>query len=272
VPPAPATPLSEALAPLRADPARAAILLDVDGTLAPIVRHADDAQVPETTRLVLIEVVKAYGCVACVSGRRAATARQIVSLGSIAYLGNHGAELLRPGTTQPELDREAGAWQRRVHQFAEQALAGGELQRLRVRDEDKGPIVALHWRGAPDEGAAEAAVRAVAERAEAAGLHTHWGRKVLELRPPVALDKGRGIHWLLRDADLDAALYVGDDRTDVDAFTGLRELVEGGRIGHAVCVGVRSEETPAELESAADLLVDGTRGVRQLLSALVDPA
>ena len=272
MPPAPATPLSEALAPLRADPARAAILLDVDGTLAPIVRHADDAQVPETTRLVLIEVAKAYGCVACVSGRRAATARQIVSLGSIAYLGNHGAELLRPGTTQPELDREAGAWQRRVHQFAEQALAGSELQRLRVRDEDKGPIVALHWRGAPDEDAAEAAVRHVAERAEATGLHTHWGRKVLELRPPVALDKGRGIHWLLRDADLDAALYVGDDRTDVDAFNGLRELVEGGRIGHAVCVGVRSEETPAELESAADLLVDGTRGVRQLLSALVDPA
>jgi trehalose 6-phosphate phosphatase len=272
VPPAPATPLTEALAPLRAEPARAAVLLDVDGTLAPIVRHADDARVPESTRMVLNEVAQRYGCVACVSGRRAATARQIVSIGSIAYLGNHGAELLRPGTTQLELDREAGAWQRRVHQVADAAWEDGELRRLRVRAEDKGVIVAFHWRGTPDEGAAEVLVKGVAERAEAAGLATHWGRKVLELRPPVALDKGRGIHWLLRDADLDGALYVGDDRTDIDAFRGLRELVDGGRLAHAVCVGVRSEETPAELEAEADVLVDGTPGVRQMLSALIEHA
>ena len=272
VPPAPATPLSEALAPLRADPARTAILLDVDGTLAPIVRHADDAQVPEVTRTLLIAVAGRYGCVACVSGRRAATARQIVSIGSIAYLGNHGAELLRPGTTQIELDRDAGAWQRRVHQCADAAWEDGELRRLRVRGEDKGPIVAFHWRGTPDEDAAEALIKGVAARAEAAGLATHWGRKVLELRPPVALDKGRGIHWLLRDADLDAALYVGDDRTDIDAFRGLRDLVEGGRLARAVCVGVRSEETPPELAAAADVLVDGTRGVRQMLSALGESA
>ncbi len=267
----PAATLSEALAPLRADPGRAAILLDVDGTLAPIVRHADDAQVPEGTRAILIKVARAYGCVACVSGRRASIARQIVALGSIAYVGNHGSELLRPGRTQVDVDREAAAWQRRVHQFADQALRDGddEVRRLRVRTEDKGPIVALHWRGAPDEDAAEIMVKGVAERAEAAGLGIHWGRKVLELRPPIPLDKGRGIHWLLRDADLDAALYVGDDRTDLDAFRGLRDLVEGGRLGSAVCVGVRSEETPAELEAQSDLLVDGPPGVRTLLSALV---
>jgi trehalose 6-phosphate phosphatase len=262
--------LSEALTPVRADPARSAILLDVDGTLAPIVRHADDARVPEHTRAVLIQVARRFGVVACVSGRRAAMARQIVSLGSIAYLGNHGAELLRPGATRVEQEREAAAWQRRVHQFVDQHT-DEDLQILRVRVEDKGPIVAFHWRGAPDEEAAEAAVKALAAAAEQAGLAVHWGRKVLEVRPPVALDKGRGIHWLLRDADLDAALYVGDDRTDIDAFRGLRELVEGGRLGSAMCVGVRSEEeTPAELEAAADVLVDGTRGVRDLLQALLD--
>jgi trehalose 6-phosphate phosphatase len=266
----PAATLSEALAPLRAAPSRSAVLLDVDGTLAPIVRHADDAQVPESTRTILIQVARAYGCVACVSGRRATTARQIVSLGTIAYLGNHGAELLRSGHTQIELDREAASWQRRVHQFTDEAWSDTALQRLRVRLEDKGPIVAFHWRGAPDEDTAEEAVRGVASRAEEAGLVTHWGRKVLEVRPPVALDKGRGIQWLLREADLDAAVYVGDDRTDIDAFTGLRSLVEGGRLATAVCVGVRSDETPPELEASADLLVDGTRGVRELLSALVE--
>ena len=260
--------LAEALEELRAHPDRSAVLLDVDGTLAPIVRHAEDAQVPEATRSLLIPVARRYACVACVSGRQATMARQIVALGSIAYLGNHGVELLRSGSTQPEVEREAGAWQRRIHQFAERAY-DRELKRLRVRYEDKGPIVAFHWRGAPDEESAEIAVRGVASKAEDAGLAIHWGRKVLEIRPPVPLDKGRGIHWLLRDADLDHAVYVGDDRTDLDAFRGLRELVEQGRLISSVAVGVRSDETPGELESSSDLLVDGPRGVRQLLSALL---
>jgi trehalose 6-phosphate phosphatase len=261
--------LAEALAPLRGDPARSAVLLDVDGTLAPIVRHADDAAVPEATRALLIRVARRYGCVACVSGRRASIARQIVSLGTIAYVGNHGAEVLRPGRTQPDVDREAGAWQRRVHQFAEGAY-DDELQRLRVRLEDKGPIMAFHWRGAPDDDAAHAATKAIAAEAERAGFHVHWGRKVLEVRPPIPLDKGRGVHGLLRDADLDAALYVGDDRTDLDAFRALRECVDGGRLQQAVCVGVRSDETPPEIEAGADVLVDGPRGVRRLLEALLE--
>ena len=267
--PPPAATLAEALAPLRAEPARAAVLLDVDGTLAPIVRHADDAAVPEATRTLLIQIARRYGLVACVSGRRAAIARQIVSLGTIAYVGNHGAETLHPGRTQPDVDREAAAWQRRVHQFAHRAY-GDETQRARIRLEDKGPIMAFHWRGAPDEEHAEALARQIAERAEQGGFRTHHGRKVLEVRPPIALDKGRGVHALLRDADLDAALYAGDDRTDLDAFRALRDCVDSGRLGHAVCVGVRSDETPPELEQGSDVLVDGPRGVRQLLEALLE--
>jgi trehalose 6-phosphate phosphatase len=260
--------LSATLEPLRADPARSGVLLDVDGTLAPIVRHADDAAVPEPTRALLIQVARRYGCVACVSGRQASVARQIVSIGSIAYIGNHGVELLRPGGTEVELDREVAAWEGRIRRFAHDA-DDDELHRLRVRSEDKRAIAAFHWRGAPDEEAAARAVRQVAARAESAGLRTHWGRKVLEVRPPVDIDKGRGIRRLLRDADLKAAVYVGDDRTDVDAFEGLRTLVEQGRLGSAACVGVRSDETPRELEEAADTLVDGTAGVRELLEALL---
>ena len=260
--------LSETLQPLRADPARAGVLLDVDGTLAPIVRHADDAAVPEPTRALLIQVARRYRCVACVSGRQAAVARQIVAIGSIAYIGNHGVELLRPGGTEAELDREVAAWEGRIRRFAHEAF-DDDLHRLRVRAEDKRAIAAFHWRGAPDEDAAETAVRRVATRAEAAGLRTHWGRKVLEIRPPVDIDKGRGIRRLLRDADLQAAVYVGDDRTDVDAFDGLRALVEQGRLGYAACVGVRSDETPRQLEDSADTLVDGPTGVRELLEALL---
>jgi trehalose 6-phosphate phosphatase len=245
------------------------VLFDVDGTLAPIVRHAEDAYVPEPTRTLLIGISRRYAITGCVSGRRAATARRIVSIGSIAYVGNHGGELLRAGRSEPELLPAFAAAGERVRAFRDQAWQDPRLQRLRVRAEDKGEIAAFHWRGAPDEAAAEAAVRVVAERAEAAGLATHWGRKVLEVRPPVQVDKGGGIAWLLEDADVDAALYVGDDTTDLDAFRGLRELVAQGRLETAVCVGVRSDETPPELEREADLLVDGPAGVRNVLEALL---
>lgn len=264
----PAATLVEALEPLRAAPDRAAVLLDIDGTLAPIVRHADDAHVPEPTRTPLIAVARSYGVVACVSGRQAAIARRIVSLGTISYVGAHGAELLLAGGTDVRLDDEAAEHVEHVRAFAAAALTD-DLRRLRVRDEDKRSIAALHWRGAPDEAAAEAALREVAAAAEADGLAVHWGRKVLEIRPPVAIDKGWGVRRLLAEADVDVALYAGDDLTDLDAFRGLRELVSEGALRAAVCVGVRSDETPAALEEQADLLVEGPAGVRGLLEALL---
>ena len=98
--------LGKLLAPLIADPAHSAVLLDVDGVLAPIVLQPEDAHVHEATRRPLIEVARRYGVVACVSGRRASDARRIVSLGSITYLGSHGREVLRPGATAPDPDHE----------------------------------------------------------------------------------------------------------------------------------------------------------------------
>jgi trehalose 6-phosphate phosphatase len=260
--------LSEALAPLRAQPSRAAILLDIDGTLAPIVEHASDAHVPEGTRQLMIKVAGRYGVVACVSGRRASEARAMVAIGSISYLGSHGVELLRAGWTEAVLDPGVEDWVRRIHDFGHEADTA-DLRRRRVRFEDKGPIVAFHWRGAPDEDAARAVVDAVAKRAEAAGLGTHWGRKVLEVRPPVRIDKGAGIESFLSDLDLDAALYVGDDVTDLDAFRTLGKLVEEGHLERAVRVGVASDEGPSEITTEADIVVSGPDGVRELLAALV---
>jgi trehalose 6-phosphate phosphatase len=264
----PAATLVEALDSLRSDPTRAAVLLDIDGTLAPIVRHAADAHVPEATRALLIEIAKRYRVVGCVSGRRAATARQIVAIGTIAYVGNHGGELLRPRATKPEVDPELAAWTPRVHEFAARALTSAH-QRVRVRSEDKETIAAFHWRGAPDDEAAAAAVEGIAKLAQEEGFAVHWGRKVLEVRPPVALDKGLGIAKLLRGTPVTAALYVGDDTTDLDAFRGLRALVESGELQNAVCAAVSSDEAPPELAQEADLTVDGTAGVRELLEALL---
>lgn len=258
---------SEALAPLRENPAQAAILLDIDGTLSPIAGQPADAIVPEPTRQLLIAVARRYGYVACVSGRRASEARAMVSIGTITYLGSHGAEVLRAGWTESKLDPGLEDWRQRIHDFGRQA-DNAELRRLRVRLEDKGAILAFHWRGAPDQEAARAAIDAIATKAEGAGLRTHWGRMVVEVRPPVRIDKGAGIELFLKGTDADTAMYVGDDVTDLDAFRMLGQLVEEGRLSYALRVGVRSDEGPPEIVSEADLVVDGTGGVLELLSLL----
>jgi trehalose 6-phosphate phosphatase len=261
--------ISEALQPLRADRRHAAVLFDIDGTLAPIVDRASDAHVPESTRQLLIAVAGAYGLVACVSGRRASQARAMVSIGTISYLGSHGIEELRPGWTMARLDPAITEWVRRIQEFGARHDTA-ETRKLRVRLEDKGPIVAFHWRGAPDEGAAHEVVERIAAEAGDAGLATHWGRKVLEVRPPVPFDKGAGVRRLLEEAgdSITSALYAGDDRTDLDAFRALAELADEGKLTRVVRVGVQSEEGPAEIRSQADVLVDGPPGVRQLLSLL----
>jgi trehalose 6-phosphate phosphatase len=205
--------------------------------------------------------------VACVTGRRASEARALVSIGTITYLGSHGAELLRAGWTESVLDPSLEDWVRRMHEFGREADTA-DVRRRRIRVEDKGPILAFHWRGAPDEDAARAAIDAIAAKAEAAGLRTHWGRKVLEVRPPVRIDKGAGITAFLDGVDVDRALYVGDDATDLDAFQALSKLVEDGRLQQAIRVGVRSDEGPSEITSDADLVVEGTEGVLELLALL----
>ena len=243
-------------------------MMDIDGTLSPIVENAADATVPESTRQLLIATSRRYGLVACVSGRRASVARAMVSIGTITYLGSHGAELLRSGWTDAKLDPQLDQWVEPLHEFAREHDTG-ELRRARVRIEDKGVIIAFHWRGARDESAAKARIERISALAQEAGFEVHWGRKVLEVRPPVRIDKGDGITSLIRQGGVRSAMYAGDDLTDVDAFRALGELIESGELDYGLRVGVRSEDGPAELEAAADLLVDGTEGVHRLLASLV---
>lgn len=252
----------EALNPLTEDPSRAALFFDVDGTLAPIVERAGDAQVPKETSLLLGRLSRRYASVACISGRAASDVRRLVGVGGIVYSGLHGAELLEPGTNGATILPEFARHMPEVQRFARERDSS-ELRALRVRIEDKGPIMTFHWRGAPDEAAAHDRVRRIAEEAEAEGLWTHWGRKVVEIRPPVPIGKGRALRDLLaRNPTVRAALYAGDDATDLDAFAAL------GDVESPVRVGVRSDEGPAEIVEQADLVVDGVEGVQQVLREL----
>jgi trehalose 6-phosphate phosphatase len=254
---------------LRADPARAAILTDVDGTLAPIADRPERAAVPPEASRALARLAERYALVGCVSGRRAAEARRLVGVGGIAYVGNHGLETLAPGEEESRLDPALSERAADAARFVAELDRGG-LEEAGLRLEDKGPIQALHWRGAADEAAAEAAAAEIGAAARRAGLEPRPGRKVLELRPRGGGGKDAAVRLLLAGRGLRQALYGGDDRTDLDAFRGLRELRASGELEDVVCVGLLSEEGPPELLEESDLQVDGPPGWLALLEALAE--
>jgi trehalose 6-phosphate phosphatase len=234
----------DALDRLAEDPSRAGLFLDVDGVLAPIVPRPEDARVPDETRGELRRLHARYAVVACISGRAGDDARRIVGIPELTYVGNHGLEL----------EPEAVSWGARLHEF----LAETEWREL----EDKGLTAALHYRNAEDEDAARAMLDAIAERARAAGFVARYGRKVLELLPPLAASKGTAVRRLVADHDLERALYAGDDTTDLDGFAAL----DGVRV--AVRVAVSSPEGPPELRERADVIVSSPADVVALLQRL----
>jgi trehalose 6-phosphate phosphatase len=256
-----------AVSPLVAGAGRAGVFFDLDGTLAPIVARPEDTAVPARTRELLARIADRYALAGVVSGRQASEARRIVGLDELTYVGNHGFEVLRGGEGRPRPAPALAGHESDAATFAA-GLDMEALGRAGLRTEDKAAIFALHWRGAADEAAAEREANEIAAAAEAAGLHTHRGRMVLELRPPVAIDKGVGLASLLASTPLDAAFYAGDDRTDADAFRALGRLADEGRLTHVLRVAVLSPETPDEVGAAADLGVDGPEAFVDVLEAL----
>ncbi|HEY2052341.1 MAG TPA: trehalose-phosphatase [Solirubrobacterales bacterium] len=259
----------ELLEPLRAQPGKAAILTDFDGTLAPIVERADEVALPDEAREVLLRLIDRYAMVGAISGRRAADVRGRMGLDGVAYAGNHGLELMLPGESEPKPDPSVDGREGDAAAF----VAGVETARLGdagLRLEDKGPIQALHWRGAEDEPRAEAIAHEVAVEAGRAGLEPHWGRKVLELRPVGGGGKGAAVASILAEDGVDRVVYAGDDRTDVDAFRRLAELREAGELVAAVRVGVLSAEGPPEVAEESDIAVEGPAGWLEILTWLAE--
>jgi trehalose 6-phosphate phosphatase len=229
-----------------AAPEEAAIFLDFDGVLAPIVDRPEDAYPPAETRAELVRLAGRYALVAVVSGRAGDDVRSRVDVDGIVYVGSHGLEL------DPQADR----WRRRIADFA------GAAPWAPSQIELKGLSVAFHYRDRDDE---QAAVRELEELAEAAredGLVARFGRKVLEVLPPVGSNKGTAVRHLLDGAGLGRALVAGDDITDLDAFLAVAELE------HRIRVAVLADESPSLLADNAELVLGSTAEFLELLRRL----
>lgn len=225
-------------------PTRTGLFLDVDGVLAPIVARPEDARVPDETRWELRRLHSRYALVACISGRAGADAERIVGVPELTYVGNHGLEL-EPG---------AEAWGARLQEF----LAEVDWPQI----EDKTLTAALHYRNVPDEGTAQQELDAIAARARSVGFIARYGRKVLELVPPLTANKGTAVRGLLEQHGLRRGLYAGDDTTDLDGFDGL------GGLELAVRVAVASPEGPPVLRTRADIVLESQADVLAFLQRL----
>ena len=131
----------------------------------------------------------------------------------------------------------------------------GLLPELGCQIEDKGITFTVHYRGSPRADHAHRYLETqIVPQLERAGLASSFGRMVLEVRPPIAVDKGAAVKRLRGRRHITEILFVGDDSSDVDAF---REAT--------VRVAVRSPEAPRALLAAADAVVAGPLDVIELL-------
>lgn len=226
----------------RLDASPLALLLDIDGTLAPIAPTPSMAQVPVATRQTLERLAELPGVVvAAVSGRAAENARKMLGIPSAWIIGNHGYEVLQPQkgiSIRPGAAQYEAAMARAAQQLSSVEMIDGALL------EHKRWTLSVHYRNVAH--GALALQNRVRKVATELGLRVTEGKKVIEVRPPIDVDKGTAAlefalqHRALPDG---AVLYAGDDRTDEDAFRALRSSTRAVTL----CIGASAPETAAEL-------------------------
>jgi trehalose 6-phosphate phosphatase len=255
IPPERAARLHPKLVDVRRRPRQSAVLLDFDGTLAPIVDDPAVARPLAGSLTVLRALVDRFRIVAVVSGRPAAFLATHLDVGGLVRIGSYGLEEVTP--TGVVETTEASSWRAAVAGVNVRARAAAPPG---VLIEDKGLSVTIHYRTAP--GAVDWAHAFADAEARTTGLVVYEARQSVELRPPVARDKGTAVAALVAEADVTAACFIGDDVGDLPAF----EAIAG--LPLAVRVAVASAEAPASLLAAADLVVDGPRGALEVLRFL----
>ena len=255
------------LEPFRARPSTAGIFADFDGTLSEIVHVPHDARPLEGAVDVLARLAERFALLAIVSGRSAVQLAEWLGP-SVEIWGTHGAEYARGGSIT--MTERAGRYEElmaKVRAEAEEAVARMDLEGVVI--EDKRIMIGLHFRAAADvERARDGLDRLAEELSDRHGLLRAGGRLSFELRPPEEFSKAAVVLERARAMDLEAALFIGDDRVDLPAFDALDLLAEEGLA--TVRVAVDSDEAPPDLIERADIVVENPGAALRLLEGLLE--
>ncbi len=244
---------------------RLGLITDIDGTISRIAPTPDGATVDPLCRHALSQLVECIPCVAAVSGRAARDVQRMLQLPAMRYIGNHGLELW--GQDGSVLVPAAQPFSAAVREFVvameRYALPEGVVL------ESKGITATLHYRLATDQSAAEVWLRKVlAELAAAHNLIITEGLMIFEVRPPVNWHKGSAVGWLIEEQKLEAAIFFGDDLTDVDGFRSIAAARERGC--QAVAIGVINPESHPSVAETADVCIDGVASTAEVLQWILE--
>ena len=184
----------------------------------------------------------------------------MVGVDGMVYIGNHGLERWQDGVT--EYVEGAEEYRAKVAAARQGLMDLTSIENLYM--EDKGIALAIHYRNCLDrQQARQSILKQVEGSRSAKGFKIVEGKMVVELRPPVEVNKGSAVKDLIRDYRLCGGLYLGDDASDIDAFRVVH------RDGFAA-VGVLGDETPDEVVREADYTLDGVSEVARFLKRLVE--
>jgi trehalose-phosphatase len=238
-----------------------ALFLDYDGTLTPIVDLPEQAILSEDMRSLLTRLAERC-TVAIVSGRDRQDVQAMVRLDTLIYAGSHGFDITGPGGLHLE------------HEEATHSLPDLDAAERRLRDrlgdiegalvERKRFAIAVHSRLVADKDVGRIQETVEQIHQQYPSLRQMRGKKVCELQPDVAWDKGHAILWLREALDLDrpqvVTLYLGDDVTDEDAF----RVISHRGLGLGILV------TPPHSGTHAQYYLRDCSEVRQFLVTLLD--
>ncbi len=243
------------------------LITDVDGTISPIAPSPQEAYVSPLCREQLALLAKRLPLVAAVSGRLVSEVKSMVGIEGMIYIGNHGLELWVDG--RAELNEAARDYIDRITQALKELATLLELEG--VTFDNKGATASIHYRKAPDRRAArEAILSALTSSPSAGGLQVIEGRMVVDLRPPLDLNKGTAVRSLVDRYHLRGAIYLGDDTTDVDAFEALHLIIKAkSEPFNGIAIGVVDQETLPVVREKADFTLNGVGDVGRFLAWLV---
>jgi trehalose 6-phosphate phosphatase len=260
------TTLIEHAARLAARAQVAAICLDFDGTLAPIVDDPNEARPLPGTAELLGDLAARFAAVALLSGRAADYLAKHAAAPRVRYLGLYGLQEIRDGRVWVDSRLEAAhpavlAAHQELCDCAAVRDSGAYL-------EDKQYAVAIHTRRVADPARWEAAIDEAARQvADRHGLEVLLGKLVWELLPAVRNDKGDAVRRIISESNASSVIVAGDDLGDLPAFAAALELKARG--GDVLRVAVSSAESPPALIDQADVILDGPPRLMEFLRRLL---
>ncbi|UCG83668.1 MAG: trehalose-phosphatase [Dehalococcoidia bacterium] len=242
------------------------LFTDVDGTISEIAPSPGQARVSPGCRESLALLARRLDVVAAVSGRTAIGTRDMVGVDDMIYIGNHGYERWVDGKVQlmPGIEPYIDSIKSVLAELEKRIAVEG------VIFENKGPTASIHYRRCRDQEAAlKAIMTAVEEFTSGSDLRVSRGRLVVELRPPLEVNKGTAVLSLVEERQLRGALYLGDDLTDVDVFVAFHRE---GLPFKGLAVAVIEDETASQVIKAADYILNGVREVERFLKRVAAEA